>query len=136
MKTKRIRKDLVSFLNGEIKYSWKEKGIFDRPASPATTDELLTFYNKVTRHGSTTHQIGNVLGKDKDIVKVGLVKSKGILGGKYDICEWATKAWVLNHMPEADSNEIVYESPNGFLHRYMIPTESLERIRGLDALIV
>jgi hypothetical protein len=136
MKTKRIRKDLVAFLNGEIKYSWKEKGIFDRPASPATTDELLTFYNSVTRHGSSTHQIGNVLSKDKDIVKVGLVKSIGILGGSYDISEWATKAWVLNHMPEDNSNEIVYETPNGFIHSYIIPSDSLKRIRGLEALIV
>jgi hypothetical protein len=136
MKTKRIRKDLVAFLNGNIKYSWKEKGIFDRPAGPATTDELLTFYNDISRHGSTTHQLGNVLSKDKDIVKVGLVKSIGFLGGSYDICEWATVDWVLRHLPEENSNEIIYEHPNGFITRYIVPRDSLNRIQGLEALIV
>ena len=51
------------------------------------------------RHGTTSQQLGNVLSKDKDIVKVGYIKRSGILSGGYDICEWATRNWVSSNCP-------------------------------------
>ena len=51
------------------------------------------------RHGTTSQQLGNVLSKDKDIVKVGYIKRSGILSGGYDICEWATRIWVEDNCP-------------------------------------
>ena len=54
------------------------------------------------RHGTTSQQLGNVLSKDKDIVKVGYIKRSGILSGGYDICEWATRIWVADNYPEWD----------------------------------
>jgi|ETN01SMinimDraft_4_1059930.scaffolds.fasta_scaffold111130_2 hypothetical protein len=132
MKTVRIRKDLVDFLDGNIKYNWQDKGIFDRKASPATTTELLEFYNLVSRHGTSSHQIGNILSKDKNIIKVGLVRKAGLTSGAYEICEWASVTWVLDNLPDRGSNEIVYESTIGKLQSCIIPVESLERVRRLQ----
>ena len=84
MKTVRIREKIKKFLG-------------DRPRNTA---EILENINSTMRHGTTSQQLGNVLSKDKDIVKVGYIKRSGILSGGYDICEWATRNWVAEHCPE------------------------------------
>ena len=82
MKTVRIREKIKKFLN-------------DRPRNTA---EILEYINSTMRHGTTSQQLGNVLSKDKDILKVGYIKRSGILSGGYDICEWATREWIeANH---------------------------------------
>ena len=37
---------------------------------PRNTAEILEHINSTMRHGTTSQQLGNVLSKDKDIVKV------------------------------------------------------------------
>ena len=83
MKTTRIREKIKKFLG-------------DRPRNTA---EILEHNNSTMRHGTTSQQLGNVLSKDKDIVKVGYIKRSGILSGGYDICEWATRTWVSSNCP-------------------------------------
>ncbi|DAC18387.1 MAG TPA: DUF3860 domain-containing protein [Candidatus Poseidoniales archaeon] len=83
MKTVRIREKIKKFLG-------------DRPRNTA---EILEHINSTMRHGTTSQQLGNVLSKDKDIVKVGYIKRSGILSGGYDICEWATRIWVQDNCP-------------------------------------
>ena len=83
MKTTRIREKIKKFL-GE---------------RPRNTAEILEHINSTMRHGTTSQQLGNVLSKDKDIVKVGYIKRSGILSGGYDICEWATRTWVSTTAP-------------------------------------
>ncbi len=83
MKTVRIREKIKKFLG-------------DRPRNTA---EILEHINSTMRHGTTSQQLGNVLSKDKDIVKVGYIKRSGILSGGYDICEWATRTWVADNCP-------------------------------------
>ena len=87
MKTTRIREKIKKFLG-------------DRPRNTA---EILEYINSTMRHGTTSQQLGNVLSKDKDIVKVGYIKRSGILSGGYDICEWATRTWVSENCPECQS---------------------------------
>ena len=58
MKTTRIREKIKKFLG-------------DRPRNTA---EILEYINSTMRHGTTSQQLGNVLSKDKDIVKVGYIK--------------------------------------------------------------
>ena len=84
MRTTRLRERIKRFL--------AEKG-------EANTTEILEHVNTTTRHGTTPQQLGNVLSKDKDIVKVGYIKRSGILSGGYDICEWATRTWVSSNCP-------------------------------------
>ena len=132
MKTVRIRKDLVDFLDGNIKYNWQDKGQQLLQDLLHDQSELLEFYNLVSRHGTSSHQIGNILSKDKNIIKVGLVRKAGLTSGAYEICEWASVTWVLDNLPDRGSNEIVYESTIGKLQSCIIPVESLERVRRLQ----
>ena len=83
MKTVRIREKIKKYLE-------------DRPRNTA---EILEHINSTMRHGTTSQQLGNVLSKDKDIVKVGYIKRSGILSGGYDICEWATRDCVEDNCP-------------------------------------
>jgi|GEM_PF-54944 hypothetical protein len=83
MKTVRIREKIKVFL----------------AERPRNTAEILEHINSTMRHGTTSQQLGNVLSKDKDIVKVGYIKRSGILSGGYDICEWATVNWVQGNVP-------------------------------------
>ncbi len=75
MKTQRIREKVKKMLE-------------ERPMS---TIEILDRINNSSRHGTTCQQLGNVLSKDRDIVKIGHVKRGGIVSGTYNICEWALK---------------------------------------------
>ena len=84
MKTVRIREKIKKFLSER----------------PRNTAEILEHINSTMRHGTTSQQLGNVLSKDKDIVKVGYIKRSGILSGGYDICEWETRIWVSENCPD------------------------------------
>ena len=84
MKTVRIREKIKKFLSER----------------PRNTAEIHEHINSTMRHGTTSQQLGNVLSKDKDIVKVGYIKRSGILSGGYDICEWATRIWVSENCPD------------------------------------
>ncbi len=75
MKTTRIRVKIKDYL----------------ATQPRTTTEILEYINTTTRHGTTSNQLGNVLSKDKDIVKVGYVQRAGVRYGHYKVCEWALK---------------------------------------------
>jgi len=75
MKTQRIREKVKKYLEDGAK----------------STIEILDYINDNSRHGTTCQQLGNVLSKDRDIVKVGLVKRGAITSGTYNICEWALK---------------------------------------------
>jgi len=97
MKTVRIREKIKKFLG-------------DRPRNTA---EILEHINSTMRHGTTSQQLGNVLSKDKDIVKVGYIKRSGILSGGYDICEWATRIWVEDNCPGWKEGTPVIIDKNG-----------------------
>jgi len=56
MKTTRIRNILIEYLN-------------DKPRSTA---EILDYVNSRTKHGTTTHVLGNILAKDRRFKKVGM----------------------------------------------------------------
>ncbi|HJN55733.1 MAG TPA: DUF3860 domain-containing protein [Candidatus Poseidoniales archaeon] len=97
MKTVRIRQKIKAFL--------AEK--------PRNTAEILEHINSTMRHGTTSQQLGNVLSKDKDILKVGYIKRSGILSGGYEICEWATRDWVSVNIPEWKDGDPVFLNKNG-----------------------
>ena len=110
MKTVRIRQKIKKFLT-------------DRPRNTA---EILEHINSTMRHGTTSQQLGNVLSKDKDIVKVGYIKRSGILSGGYDICEWATRDWVSINCPDWQEGQpiiidqegtVTTSSDSGFIRR-------------------
>ena len=73
MKTVRIREKIKAFL----------------AERPRNTAEILEHINSTMRHGTTPQQLGNVLSKDKDIVKVSSTRRAGTLSGRYEICVWA-----------------------------------------------
>ena len=54
----------------------------------------LEHVNTTMRHGTTPQQLGNVLSKDKDIMKVSTTK-RGVLSGRYEICVWQLRPGVL-----------------------------------------
>jgi len=74
MRTTRLRQRIKAFL--------KEQG-------QANTQQILEHINTVMRHGTTPQQLGNVLSKDKDIMKVDITKRKGTTSSNYHICVWA-----------------------------------------------
>jgi len=53
------------------------------------TQQILEHINSTMRHGTTPQQLGNVLSKDKDIVKISNTRRAGTLSGSYEICVWA-----------------------------------------------
>jgi hypothetical protein len=97
MKTVRIREKIKKFL----------------AERPRNTAEILEHINSTMRHGTTSQQLGNVLSKDKDIVKVGYIKRSGILSGGYDICEWATRFWVADNCPGWQEGQPIIIDVNG-----------------------
>ncbi|RZD31033.1 MAG: hypothetical protein CXT77_03185 [uncultured DHVE6 group euryarchaeote] len=124
MKTVRIRQKITDYLS----------------PGPRNTSEILEHINSTMRHGTTSQQLGNVLSKDKHVIKIGFVKKSGILSGGYDICQWATPEWVREHMLELDSNEIVYKTLNGSVKTYFLSNKELKKFRNfqesLDDIIV
>ena len=53
--------------------------------------QILEHLNKRYRMGSTMQQLGNILSKDRDIIKVGKVPRANVMYGSYMISEWALK---------------------------------------------
>ena len=74
MRTRRLRENIKKYLatNGA-----------------SNTQQILEHINSTMRHGTTPQQLGNVLAKDKDIVKVSDTRRAGTLSGSYSICVWA-----------------------------------------------
>ncbi|MDP6869767.1 MAG: DUF3860 domain-containing protein [Candidatus Poseidoniaceae archaeon] len=108
MKTVRIREKIKKFLAD----------------NPRNTAEILEHINNTMRHGTTSQQLGNVLSKDKDIVKVGHIKRSGILSGGDDICEWATRTWVSDNCPGwIEGEELIIESELGNI--YSVPKKQV-----------
>ena len=97
MKTVRIREKIKKYL-------------YERPRNTA---EILEYINSNMRRGTTSQQLGNVLSKDKDIVKVGYIKRSGILSGGYEICEWATRDWVSRNCPTWEEGQPLLLDPDG-----------------------
>ena len=76
MRTTRLRQNIKRYLatNGEC-----------------NTQQILEHINNTMRHGTTPQQLGNVLAKDKDIMKVSETRRAGTLSGSYGICVWALR---------------------------------------------
>ena len=64
MRTTRLRQKIKKFLHSR---------------GEANTTEILEHVNTTMRHGTTPQQLGNVLSKDKDIMKVATTKRGGAL---------------------------------------------------------
>lgn len=75
MKTQRIRDRVKKYLEGE----------------PKNIVEILDDLNSHFKHGSTMQQLGNVLSKDIDIIKIGKGTRLCSTTGSYFITEWALK---------------------------------------------
>ena len=80
MRTTRLSQKIKKFLD--------ERG-------EASTTEILEHVNSTMRHGTTPQQLGNVLSKDKDILKVATTKRGGALSGRYEICVWQVRPGAL-----------------------------------------
>ena len=80
MRTTRLRQKIKKFLD--------ERG-------EANTTEILEHVNSTMRHGTTPQQLGNVLSKDKDILKVATTTRGGALSGRYEICGWQVRPGAL-----------------------------------------
>ena len=78
--------------NYKTKAKNQEISTFKREAN---TTEILEHVNTTMRHGTTPQQLGNVLSKDKDIMKVSTTKRGGALSGRYEICVWQLRPGVL-----------------------------------------
>ena len=85
MKTVRIREKIKAFL----------------AERPRNTAEILEHINSTMRHGTTSQQLGNVLSKDKDIVKVGYIKRSGILSGCLLYTSPSPRDATLSRMPSS-----------------------------------
>ena len=80
MRTTRLRQKIKKFLHSR---------------GEANTTEILEHVNTTMRHGTTPQQLGNVLSKDKDIMKVATTKRGGALSGRYEICVWQLRPGCL-----------------------------------------
>ena len=118
MRTLKLRKNIRLYLNGNVPEGWLKKGITNRKAGPASTQEILNVYNTATRHGTTSQQLGNVLSKDEHIIKVGSTRILGSgLSGQYEICMWDTVDNVLESLPDYEKGDRVFTDENGNLER-------------------
>ena len=118
MRTHKLRKNIRNYLNGNIPEGWLRKGIIDREAGPASTQEILNVYNTATRHGTTPQQLGNVLSKDEHIIKVGSTTVLGSgLSGRYSICVWDTVEHVQELLPDFEKGDRVFIDEDGNLER-------------------
>ena len=78
MKTVRIRVGIKAFLSD----------------GPKDTIEIHKHLNTTMRYGTTIRQLGNILSKDKDIVKVG----NPMGGRRFRMDVWAVKDWVKKNI--------------------------------------
>ena len=80
MRTTRLRQKIKKFLDAR---------------GEANTTEILEHVNSTMRHGTTPQQLGNVLSKDKDIMKVSTTQSGGALAVLYESCVWQLRPGAL-----------------------------------------
>jgi hypothetical protein len=73
MGTKKMRIKIIKFL--------KENG-------PQATNIIMDHINDTTRMGTTPNELGNVLARDKRLVKIGRSVKAGVLSGQYEVCVW------------------------------------------------
>ena len=59
---------------------------------PRSTTQIMEHINEITRHGTTSQQLGNVLAKDKHIIKAGRVQQGGVRYGTYAVNSWVMAA--------------------------------------------
>ena len=81
MRTTRLRQKIKKYLHNK---------------GEANSTVILEHVNTTMRHGTTPQQLGNVLSKDKDIMKVATTKRGGALSGRYEICVWQLRPGVLD----------------------------------------
>lgn len=102
------RRETIDFLNGTIKTegrnSRKKKKYADRPAGPASFNQILDYLNDVIRHGVTTNQLVNILGKDKEIMRLGYISEKR---SSLSVNFYSTKTYVKQILPGFESGREV-----------------------------
>jgi len=76
MRTARLRQKIKKFL-------------FER--GEASSTEIAEYVNSTMRHGTTMQQLGNILSKDRHIMKVGSTIKAGALSGRYEMCVWSLR---------------------------------------------
>ncbi len=89
------------------------------------TTEIQSYINSETRHGTTSQQLGNVLSKDKDIVKVGSIRRDSIISGRYDIGVWGMKNWVREKLPDWNGEQLYLDDNKDI--QYVVQNSELER---------
>ena len=85
MRTARLRQNVKKYL--------LERG-------EASSTEISEHVNSTMRHGATMQQLGNILAKDRDIVKVGTTRKSGALSGRYEMCIWSLKPEYISQADE------------------------------------
>jgi len=72
-RTKRLRERLVKHI---------------AEAGPKSSRELLDYFNKVNKNGTTMHSLTNVLSKDPRFVVVDTIRVSQHMSGRYDMFVW------------------------------------------------
>ncbi len=72
-RTKRLREKLVKHLH---------------EAGPKSSRELLDYYNRVSRLGTTMNSLSNVLSKDPRFIVVDTIRVSQSTSGRYDMLVW------------------------------------------------
>jgi len=80
LKTVRLRKLLIEYLS----------------VKPRSTQEILDYINGRTKHGTTSHVLGNVLAKDKRFKKVGTTTKASARGDGNIYHNYSITIWDLN----------------------------------------
>ena len=55
---------------------------------PQSTTDLYDAINDHFRHGTTTNSLSNILAKDPQFEKHGMIEQASLLSGSYKICVW------------------------------------------------
>ena len=72
-RTKRLREKLVKHLGED---------------GPKSSRQLLDYYNRVNKNGTTMNSLTNVLSKDPRFIVVDTIRGSQHQGGKYDMLVW------------------------------------------------
>ena len=72
-RTKRLREKLVKYM---------------AEAGPKSSRELLDWFNRVNKNGTTMNSLTNVLSKDPRFVVVDTIRVTQNLSGRYDMFVW------------------------------------------------
>lgn len=80
MRTMRIRKTIAKHLQ-EMR-------------DPQSFRQILDWLNSNTRHGTTPHQLSNVLAKNPEFVQWDIIRVRGTVSGKYDLTVWVHESYM------------------------------------------